>query len=263
MSKPVRFVFASDSHGDMADPEALAALFHYVREFKPDLVIAGGDQYDLRSLRRNASQKEQNEDMRADLDAGNKFMRDLAKAAPRNARKVWLPGNHEFRIDAALETELSNRALTGLQQVKDEMYGNARACGFKEILPYHAELGILSVGPGRWGHGYAFGAGSTIKQGLHYAPEGGFWMAGHDHTLAQINLAKFHGGVAFSAGCLCDILGQTYSGTRMMSSRWGNGFGAGIIDGNDYKVWLVHKVGRRWCMPINIEFWNNNPKNKG
>ena len=26
MSEPIRFVYASDSHGDMADPEALAAL---------------------------------------------------------------------------------------------------------------------------------------------------------------------------------------------------------------------------------------------
>ena len=52
MSKPVRFVFASDSHGDMADPEALDALWEFCKDYKPEVRVAGGDHFDLRALRR-------------------------------------------------------------------------------------------------------------------------------------------------------------------------------------------------------------------
>ena len=260
MSEPTRFVFASDSHGDMVCKDSMAALMQYIAFFKPNLVIAGGDQYDFRSLRQNANKKETGQSLKEDIAAGNEFMRQLGRAAGKKARKVWLPGNHEARVHHIIESETNALLVERVESVWEEVETNARCYGFKEILPYHAEEGILSVGPGRWGHGYAFGAGSTVKQGLHYAPEGGFWMAGHDHTLAQVNLSKFHGGVAFSAGCLCDIPRQRYAGTRMMTSRWGNGFGAGIIDGDDYKCWLVHRVGRRWIMPTTVNFWDPSAK---
>ena len=38
MSKLTKFIFASDSHGDMADPEALAALYAFTKDFKPDIL---------------------------------------------------------------------------------------------------------------------------------------------------------------------------------------------------------------------------------
>jgi len=40
MSKLTKFIYASDSHGDMADPEALAALYEFTKDFKPDIKIA-------------------------------------------------------------------------------------------------------------------------------------------------------------------------------------------------------------------------------
>ena len=42
MSKLTKFIYASDNHGDMADPQALAALFEFTKDFKPDIRIAGG-----------------------------------------------------------------------------------------------------------------------------------------------------------------------------------------------------------------------------
>ena len=53
-NKPIKFVFASDSHGDMACEESLQAFYAYCKDFKPDLRIAGGDHYDLRSPRQGA-----------------------------------------------------------------------------------------------------------------------------------------------------------------------------------------------------------------
>ena len=43
MSKATRFVYAADSHGDMADPEALEALWAFCKDYKPDVRVAGGE----------------------------------------------------------------------------------------------------------------------------------------------------------------------------------------------------------------------------
>ena len=43
MSKLTKFIFASDSHGDMADPEALSALYEFTKDFKPDVKVAGDE----------------------------------------------------------------------------------------------------------------------------------------------------------------------------------------------------------------------------
>ena len=94
MSKPVRFVFASDSHGDMADPEALEALWEFCKDYKPEVRVAGGDHFDLRALRRGvgSSDAESGESLKADLEAGKDFLR-------RFRPTVYLWGNHEHRLD--------------------------------------------------------------------------------------------------------------------------------------------------------------------
>lgn len=240
MSKLTKFIFASDSHGDMADPEALAALYEFTKDFKPDYRIAGGDHYDFRSLRRGAgNDKEGAESLQADLDEGKQF---FARWRPN----VWLWGNHEHRLDAQ---QSSGSALVRdyCQGVKDHINAHARKCGAKVILPYHADLGVYRLGPVAMVHGFAHGVNSTVVQGLHYAPYGGALIHGHTHNLASIALTKHGGGNAFSAGCLCRKEDMAYSAQRLATARWGSGFVAGFVTaGGDYKAWLVHKMGGQW-----------------
>ena len=94
MSRLTKFIFASDSHGDMADPEALSALYEFTKDFKPDVKVAGGDHYDFRSLRKGVgSDKEGAESLQLDIEAGEDF---FAKWKPT----VYLWGNHEHRLDS-------------------------------------------------------------------------------------------------------------------------------------------------------------------
>jgi hypothetical protein len=188
MSKLTKFIFASDSHGDMADPEALAALYEFTKDFGGSSVlkIAGGDQYDFRSLRKGVgTDKEGAESLQADIEEGKDFF-------TRWRPNVWLWGNHEHRLDAA---QGSGSALVRdyCQGVKDHVNAHARKCGAKVILPYHADKGVYRVGPVAMIHGYAHGANSTVVQGLHYSPFGGALIHGHTHNLASIALTK-HGG---------------------------------------------------------------------
>jgi hypothetical protein len=249
MSKLTKFIFASDSHGDMADPEALAALYEFTKDFGGSSVlkIAGGDQYDFRSLRKGVgTDKEGAESLQADIEEGKDFF-------TRWRPNVWLWGNHEHRLDAA---QGSGSALVRdyCQGVKDHVNAHARKCGAKVILPYHADKGVYRVGPVAMIHGYAHGANSTVVQGLHYSPFGGALIHGHTHNLASIALTKHGGGNAFSAGCLCRKEDMAYSAQRLASARWGSGWVAGFVTaGGEYKAWLVHKMGDQWIWTTDLK----------
>jgi hypothetical protein len=251
MSKPTRFVFASDSHGDMADPEALDALWEFCKDYKPDVRVAGGDHFDFRSLRRGvgSSDAESGESLKADLDAGKDF---LSRFRPT----VYLWGNHEHRLDTLIGSSGSAMVRDYCADIKADINATAKAAGAKTILPYHADRGVFRLGPVAFVHGYAHGVNATVVQGLHYAVHGGALVHGHTHNLASIALTQHGSGNAFSAGCLCQKDAMTYASHRLASARWGSGFVAGWVDGNNYKAWLVHKVGDQWVWQTGLRFYS-------
>ena len=250
MSKPVRFVFACDSHGDMADPQALDALWEFCKDYKPDIRVAGGDHFDLRALRRGvgSSDAESGESLKADLEAGKDFLR-------RFRPSVYLWGNHEHRLDNLISSSGSAMVRDYCQDIKDDINRTAKQAGAKVILPYHADKGVYRLGPVAMVHGYAYGENATIKQGLHYAEAGGALIHGHTHTLASIALTKHGSGNAFSAGCLCLKDEMGYAAHRLATARWGSGWVAGWVDGNNWKAWLVHKVGDPFVWQKDLRFY--------
>jgi hypothetical protein len=252
MSKPIRFVYASDSHGDMADPEALEALWTFCKEYKPDVRIAGGDHFDFRALRRGVGQgdAESGESLKADLEAGKDFLRRFLRPGG-----VYLWGNHEHRLDNLISSSSSAMVRDYCQDIKDDINRTARQAGAKTILPYHADRGVYRLGPVAFIHGYAHGVNATTVQGLHYAEHGGALIHGHTHNLASIALTQHGSGNAFSAGCLCLKEEMGYASARLATSRWGSGFVAGWVDGRDYKAHLIHKVGRRWVWSADLTFF--------
>jgi len=247
MSRLTKFIFASDSHGDMADPESLSALYEFTKDFKPDLKVAGGDHYDFRSLRKGVgSDKEGAESLQLDLEAGEQF---FAKWKPT----AYLWGNHEHRLDT-MQGHGQAIVRDYCTDLKARINRVARQNGAKVILPYHADKGVYRLGPVAMVHGYAHGANATVVQGLHYAPFGGALIHGHTHNLASIALTKHGGGNAFSAGCLCRKDEMDYASHRLATSRWGSGFVAGFVTkGGDYKAWLVHKMGGVWIWQTELK----------
>ena len=248
MSKPIKFVAAGDSHGDLADPEALQALWEYCKDYKPDVRIALGDQFDFRSLRIGAGQAEQAESLQADIDAGCAF---LNKFRPH----VWLWGNHEHRLDNTIAHANKETDRLGAEAIKSKIISTARKAGCKTILPYHAEHGVYRLGPVAFVHGYSHGANAVTVQGAHYADAGGGLICGHIHRIEQVNIQKHGGGAAYSAGCLCLKDAMAYASHRLATSRWGSGFVAGWVDGDNWKAWIIHKVGDKWVWQTELKVY--------
>ena len=249
MSKPIKFVAAGDSHGDMEDPEATKALFAFCKQFKPDERILLGDAFDFRCIRKNANDREQNESLKEDLEAGCQF---IQKFEPT----VYLFGNHEDRLDSIINSTDNSNVSDYFIEKKDLIKRTARKAGVKKFYPYHADLGVHRIGPVVFIHGYAHGKNATEEQGSFYCRDGVRGLIhGHTHNLSSVALTQHKSGNAFSAGCLCRKTAMIYAKNRLATSRWGSGFVAGIIDGNEYKAWLVHKIGGRWVWFKDLVFY--------
>lgn len=249
MSKLIKFVACGDNHGDRQDPEAVAALLEYCRQFKPDVRIHLGDCLDLRSLRSQAKDKEANESLKEDLEVGMKFLRDFSP-------DVWLWGNHEARLDHTIAGSGDAKEVDYCQDIKSELLRQARKIGCLKVLPYHAELGVFELGSVAFAHGYAHGKNAVELQGNHYSTRGGGFVCGHIHRLEMVSLQKWQGGAAYSAGCLCKKEEMTYSAHRLGTAKWGSGFAAGWIDGKDWKVTLIHKVGKKWVFQTDLKLYD-------
>lgn len=249
MSKPIKFVACGDNHGDKQDPESVSALLEYCKQFKPDVRIHLGDCLDLRSLRSQAKDKEANESLKEDLEVGVKFLRSFSP-------DVWLWGNHEARLDHTIAQSGDAKEVDYCQDIKDELMREARKIGCSKVLPYHAELGVFELGSVAFAHGYAHGKSAVELQGNHYSTRGGGFVCGHIHRLEMVSLQKWQGGAAYSAGCLCLKEAMTYSSHRLGTAKWGSGFAAGWIDGKDWKVTLIHKVGKKWVFQTDLKLYS-------
>ena len=116
----------------------------YAVKMKPDVIVHIGDHYDLHSLSSYDRGKGSHEGARyiADIKAGNAamdlFMEPIRSEQARqraNKQKVWNPrlvfctGNHEMRIDRAIDEDMR---LEGLMSMDDT---NLEAWGW-EIKPF-------------------------------------------------------------------------------------------------------------------------------
>lgn len=253
----IKFVYASDNHGDKVDPEAAEALFAFCKDYNPDERVHGGDCFDFRALRRGvgAHDAESGESLREDISEGVRF---LNKFQPT----VFLWGNHEHRLETLINGSSSGMVRDYCNDVKSTINNAAKKAGAKRVYPYHADNGVHRIGPVAFIHGYAHGVNCTMQQGLHYAQYGGGLIHGHTHNIASAALQKHGGGAAYSAGCLCLKSEMGYASHRLATAKWGNGWVAGWIDGKNWKAWHVHRVGTKWYWATDIKVWEPTTKTK-
>lgn len=241
-----KFVFVSDSHGDIINWEAACECVKFIKQFKPDDIVFGGDGLDIRSLRGKAHAQERNESLETDVEAFKKFMRMLFSS--KGADKYYLWGNHEDRLNAAMETSGDAIVRDYAEGLINEIETFLYSLGVKKILPFDADEGVLELGPIRFIHGYVHNINATRQQAAHFSKEGGAVLMGDSHRLEQINVPKYNGCVGFACGCLQDKTLAKYAKRRLGRSAWANGWAYGYYNNDGgWKVWLAHRVGGEWC----------------
>ena len=243
-----RFIFLTDTHGQLRDIETIKTARDFATWFKPDYLIGGGDFWDLRCLRQGASEEDQNfpltEDKACAEDTFDVFFGGYAPA-----HKVYLWGNHDLRRVERLLSSPKTLVREYAYSLMDEMRAiPARFCD--ETRPYDKRHGLYNVGHFSFLHGYAHGIHAVRKHALTY----GHCMFGHIHCFGMHVAEDILQSESHCIGCACE-LDQSYNATHITTLRQEHGFAYGFID-PDKGVHSIHhakKLNGEFFLPTE---WN-------
>ena len=233
----VKFIVASDVHGDMQDEKANSVLFRFMEDYKPQLRIFAGDLWDFRALRKGASDDEKRESISADYIAGVNWVK-------RFKPTHFLLGNHCARLWELAESDngvLSDYALSGVA----EFTTLSNKMKFP-ILPYHKRDGVLRLGALKILHGFHCGVFAARQTALVY----GSALFGHTHVIDEHSIGGLERRVARNIGCLCK-LDMDYNARNPNTLRQAHGFAYGVLNDKtgDYHVLQAEEIGGKWVLP--------------
>ena len=220
MTKPLRFVVASDPHGDQVDAETASALFSFIADFRPQIRVHAGDAWDFRNLRRGASDDEKAHSLEDDWQAGSDFMRRFFDGGTQNH---FLRGNHDERLWKFAESAtglLRDYAHDGIKRV-EKLVAKSRA----KMLPYDSRQGVLKLGDTAIIHGYAAGIGAARKHALVYRRS----LFGHTHN-CDVAVAESCDGASEARGIgACCKLDMGYNQHQIGKLRHQNAWCYGLL----------------------------------
>lgn len=233
MLKTKRFLAVADNHGDQADEETVRAVLEFKKDFKPDIRVHLGDNWDLRNLRNGASDEDKNGSLSDDWDQGFEFFREFFEGDGENH---FLFGNHDDRIIRASESTSGQ-----LRDYADDKIKAIRAeCRrFKvRTYPYDAALGVCQIGKLKAIHGYHAGQSAARAHANVY----GNVIFGHCHTIESAAVPSLDPAESRSIGCLCKR-DMNYINAKTGKLRWGQGWAYGFVfpDGS-YQLYQTRKI---------------------
>lgn len=235
-----KFIFATDNHGDMADPSAITACSRFVDIWKPTIRVHGGDNFDFRPLRRKASEEDRRELMRADFDAGMTFFEMLRPTH-------YLRGNHCERLwDLAKSKNGPFSEYAGSLATEVESKLAKMRC---IMQPYDRRAGVLKIGKLKLIHGYCAGVTAARRSAQAY----GSVLMGHAHSIQSSSIEGLHNRVGRIVGCLC-LLDMEYSRATLASLVHRHGFAYGVVNRKtgEYQVWQAESINGTWIIPSDV-----------
>ena len=226
-----RFVCIPDSHGYLADPEALEAALAFVRYYRPVRIFCLGDHVDFASISRFDKPPSDIARIGEDLEACTRFMTDIRESAP-NARIHYLKGNHEARFGRFLWKHQEVAALFNAQGMD---------------LPHLLKLGDLNI---EWEESGALEVtpalivkhGHVVRQRSGYTATGELerngvsGISGHTHRLGQVYKRSRAGVMTWvESGCLCKY-DPDYMEGQVSDWQQGLSFGTVSLRGRGFTV---------------------------
>ena len=136
-----RFIFGTDSHGDMIDKVTASKFLDFVEDYKPHHRIHGGDVFDFRPLRGGSGAEEKSESMKKDLNMGLEF---IDQYRPNHI----LLGNHDDRLwqKAACWWSLAANwwlLAAGCELLAPGSWKLSGGCGLSVVSRHQANIGAI------------------------------------------------------------------------------------------------------------------------
>lgn len=239
------FVALSDIHYPYEDPQAMALVTKFLKDFQPDELYLNGDIWDMPQISKYAQRRTEvlrTGNIQDHLDHGIRGVHSLVDAAkPRRTRLAL--GNHEDRWEAYLGSEA--KALVSLKCLDFDKVFQLKGIEWKKY------------GDGYWlndrlflYHGEALGANWTDKERQKI---GGSSITGHQHKQGvTYHRDRSRTYKNIGQGCLCQ-LNPPYLRTP---PSWTQGFVYGyIIDDDKFRAIeteIVRGENEIWMAPEGV-----------
>jgi hypothetical protein len=236
-----RFMCGFDVHGDQQDKKSNRVFFDFLKIWKPDIRIAGGDVWDMRPLRKKATDDEKRESMQKDFEAGKQWLEDFQP-------NFFLRGNHDERLWELRESDCGVRSDYAGKLINEEIEPLMKKLRCR-MLPYHKRHGVLKIGHLKVLHGFYCGMFAAKQHALAY----GSCLHGHVHVIDEHSIPGLERRVGRSCGSLCKN-DMSYNERQPNTLRQANGFVFGIISDKtgDYSAFQAESIGGKWMLPSDI-----------
>lgn len=203
-------MFVFDSHGDQQEMRVANAAQKFREDFKPQVVIAGGDIWDFRPWRTKASAAEQGESLEGDFAAGVKLLEWLR---PHHL----MLGNHDMRM---LRVAREGPRGDSRDLARDFIRRMRKTVGGGCVIHEYDKRRPVCLGPLRVVHGFWTGASAAKQHAATY----GCCVFGHIHTGEHAIVPAWpKPREAWSAPALCK-LAMAYNQATPGTLRYQNGW---------------------------------------
>lgn len=233
-----KLLIFGDVHLPYHDPIAIDLLGNVASVFAPDVVINLGDTFDFLGLSVHEKNPSRLNSLSKELDIGAAFL-DMWKGVKR---KVWLDGNHEYRLTRCIRERLPEFSdLISL----DRLLPASTLKGWERV-PYRQDIRIGKVY-------YCHDIGATGRYGTFktYDTYHHSVVHAHSHRVCMMveNDAVGDSHLAASFGWLGDPSEVDWL-YRAKVTAWAQGFGVGYLDTTTGYTYLtpVPIVNRTCCV---------------
>jgi len=229
---PTKFskvAFISDVHIPHHDKVSVRVMLNYLAEYKPDLILLGGDVFDFYLISDYDRDPGRQNTLQDEFDAGRDFMKAVDSLSPNVA---FLLGNHEGRLMKLIAKNPGLFKLRSLDFHKAAELPERWACYPSQT---HYEIGHLTA---LHGDLKELKSGGVNPSRTMFAKLKRSNIYGHFHRFSTHFDTNFDGTVrgAFGNGHLSDLKQVTY----MRAPDWQTGFST-IELSSDAKLFAVRQ----------------------
>lgn len=220
-----KIMFCTDEHIPFQDKDIIEIMFQFMRKFKPDVFILGGDTNDWYSASSFSKDPKRLLSLQAEFDETIKYLTRIRKTIPKSDIYM-LESNHMDRMQKYLQL---HPELEPLKCLKPENLLNLEKNNIK-LLPRIIIEDTIFI------HGEKLGSksGATAAKNTEVYRMNG--VNGHAHRANKYYYTSFSGtNFWIEAPCMCNKL--DYTGRDPIN--WQNGFVWGYeIDGKvNLNIW--------------------------
>lgn len=220
-AKDISFLAFSCVHSPLHDAEAIDWLCERVAETQPDCVIHLGDGMEMAFASRHASIEDI--DCIEEYESHNRVLAQIRKASP-DSRRIFLPGNHEWRLHSPHIDPRVRKALHWRRHQPEFEHWKS-PCRYENCR----HKGVWRIGQVGFSHGFSTSTSGIKREAVSLNPEHSLYVHGHTHRPTQPGPPErvmaganwpLNWWVA-NPGCLRDLAPEWAS--RCDRSQWGQG----------------------------------------